>query len=349
MPEKKRASVNEKKMRRIDLECHFFTKEFVEVLYANKGYPRYEGEGNARRLWHAFTAYEPHGNILFNKLLDLGEGRLKEMDAMGVDVQVLSLSSPGCELFETSRGTALAKRCNDELSGVVGKYPDRFMGFASLAPQSPGEAADELERAVKDLGLVGWKTHSNYGSKYLDAQEYWPLLGKAEKLDVPIYLHPSAPSIPQLEGYGFALAGAPFGFGFDTALCMMRMILGGVFDKYPKLKIILGHLGEALPFLLKRIDFTFVRPHMADARPKIAKKPSEYLKNNMFVTTSGNYYQPAFMCTYQAIGVERIMLATDYPFEDMADALQFLEGLAISQKDKESIYYSNCKKLIPLR
>ena len=335
-------------MKKIDFETHFVTKEFVKTMLENKGYPRYveDKKTNSRRLWYAPDVGEPIGDVVLNKLLDLGEERLKKMDAAGIDVQVLSLSSPGVEQFDVEIGTPLAKKTNDQLSEVIKKYPGRFMGLAALAPKNPQAAADELERAVKSLGFKGWKTHSNYGDTYLDEKKYWPILETAEKLDVPIFLHPAAPAIPQLRTYGFAMAGAAFGFGFDTALCMTRLVFGGVFDRFPKLKIILGHLGEGLPFLLQRIDFAYVRPWVgADARPALAKKPSEYLKENMFVGTSGNYLVPAFMCTYQAMGIDKILLATDYPYEDSNECIKFLEGLPITQEDRNKIYYQNASQM----
>jgi predicted TIM-barrel fold metal-dependent hydrolase len=242
-------------------------------------------------------------------------------------------------------GTALAREANDALSGFIKKYPDRFMGYASLAPKAPEAAADELERRVKELGFKGWNTHSNYGDSCLDDKKYWPILERAEKLDVPIYIHPTVPAIPQMKGYVFALAGAPFGFGLETALSMMRLIYSGVFDRCPELKIILGHLGEGLPFLMKRIDWAYVRPFDPAARPTLSKKPSEYLKNNVFVTTSGNYYQPTFMCTHEAMGIDRILLGTDYPYEDTEECIQFLEGLPLSQEDKDKIYSINAGQL----
>jgi predicted TIM-barrel fold metal-dependent hydrolase len=228
---------------------------------------------------------------------------------------------------------------------VIKKYPGRFMGYAALAPKAPEDAADELERAVKDLGFIGWNTHSNYGDSYLDDERYRPILERAERLDVPVYLHPTVPAIPQVRTYGFAIAGSPFGFGMETAMCMMRLIYSGIFDRYPKLKIILGHLGEVLPFLMKRIDWAYVRPYDPAARPAISKKPSEYLKSNVFVTTSGNYYEPAFMCTREAFGIEKIILGTDYPYEDTEEGLQFIEGLPIGREEKEMIYFHNARRL----
>ena len=219
------------------------------------------------------------------------------------------------------------------------------MGYAALAPKDPAQAADELERCVKELGFKGWNIHSNFGDSYLDDKKYLPILERAAQLGVPVYLHPTVPAIPQSRGYGFALAGAPFGFGMETALCMMRLIYSGVFDICPNLKVILGHLGEALPFLFKRIDWAYVRPFDPAARPKLSRKPSEYLKDNVFVTTSGNYFTPAFMCTYEALGAENILLGTDYPYEDPEECIEFLESLPLSQVEKEEIYSVNARRL----
>ena len=336
-------------MKRIDFEAHFITEEWVSEMFRNKGYPRYAKDlkTNACRIEWGPDMVEPIGDILLNNLLDLGEGRLKKMDEAGIDMQVLSLTIPGVEQMDPSTATVLAKKTNDALAQVIRKYPDRYIGFASLAPQEPEKAADELERSVKELGLKGWKTHSNYGGAYLDEKRYWPLFERAEKLGIPVYLHPTFPAIPQLHtSYGWALAGAPFGFGIESAISMMRLILSGIFDRYPNLQFILGHLGEALPFLLARIDYPYVIPWFdPKARPKLEKKPSDYFKNNVFVTTSGNYFQPAFMCTYEAMGIERILLGTDWPYEDPAVCMKFLEGLPISSEEKEMVYYKNASQL----
>ena len=335
-------------MKKIDFEAHFVTKDYVKAMEENKGYPRYivDEKTKNRRLWYTPDVGEPLGDELLNKLLDVGEGRLAIMDKAGVDVQVLSLTSPGVEKFETSMGADMARSTNDALAEIINKHPDRFMGFAALAPNDPKGAADELERSVKELGLKGWKTHSNYGDSYLDDEQYWPILEKAAELNVPIYLHPAIPAIPALRKYGFAMAGAPFGFGIETSICMMRLIFSGVFDKFPGLTIMLGHLGEGLPFLLQRIDFAYVRPWFdPDARPDLKRKPSEYLKDNMLVTTSGNYLQAAFMCTREAMGLDRILLATDHPYEDPDECMEFLESLPISQEDKDRVYSLNAVEL----
>jgi len=336
-------------MKKIDFEAHFITQEWLTQMFENKGYPKYvkDKQTNSTRIEWGDGAVEPIGDILLNKLLDLGEGRLKTMDANGIDVQVLSLTIPGVEQLGPKMGTALARKTNDALAHVIKAYPDRFLGFAALAPQSPKEAADELERAVRELDLKGWKTHSNYGKNYLDDKKYWPIFERAARLDVPVYLHPSYPSIPQLKtAYGWALSGAPFGFGIETAMTMMRLVLSGIFDQYPGLKVVLGHLGEALPFLLARMDYPYVIPWFDRTTiPPLKKKPSDYFRENVFVTTSGNYFKPAFMCTYEAMGVERILLGTDYPYEDPKECMRFLEGLPLSGDDKDKIYGRNTEQL----
>jgi len=334
-------------MKKIDFEAHFYTADYVRAMYENDGYPSFKDHPQTlkRQLWYSADVGQPFGDFLLDALLDLGEQRLSRMDACGIDMQALSLSAPGLEQLDPAVGADLSRKANDALAAVIQKYPDRFLGYAALAPKRPKEAAAELERAVKDLGLLGWNTHSNFGDSYLDEEVYWPILEMAAKLEVPVYLHPTVPAIPNAWTYGFALAGAPFGFGLETALCMMRLIYSGVFDRYPGLKIILGHLGEALPFLFKRIDWAYVRPFDPEARPKLAKKPSEYLKHNVFVTTSGNYYTPAFMCTYEAMGIDRILLGTDYPYEDTQECMQFLEQLPISEEEKEMVYFRNAEAL----
>ncbi|MBW1801689.1 MAG: amidohydrolase [Deltaproteobacteria bacterium] len=333
-------------MKRIDFEAHFATEGFMKLMFENKGYPRcrVDEQTQNRYLSYADEVELKLVDRIHDGLLDLGAGRLAKMDEAGVDVQILSLTAPGFEQFEASKATAMARETNDLLADVIRKHPDRFKGFAALAPQNPEEAAAELERCVKELGFVGWNTHSNYGNSYLDDKKYWPILEKAAELETLIYLHPTIPAIPQLWKYGFALAGAPFGFGFEAAMCTVRLILSGVFDRYPKLKIMLGHYGEALPFLLTRIDWAFERPVELTGRPELEKKPSEYFKDNMCVTTSGNFFEPAFTCSAQAIGIDNIFLGSDFPYETMLESVRFLDNLPISEEDKNKLYHENASR-----
>lgn len=336
-----------------DFEAHFYTKEYVKALLKNKAYPRYKRDEKRDIYWLFYTpsVQEPHVGTLLEKLLNVEEKRLHDMDEAGVKVQVLSLSAPGCEQLGPKTGSRIARRVNDELSRIVEKNPDRFIGLAALAPQNPQEAAEELERAVKDLGLKGWKTHSNIRGEYLDDEKFWPILERAERLRVPIFLHPTVPRIKQLgEPYGYAMAGPAFGFVFETALCLMRLILSGVFDKFPNLKFVLGHLGETMPFLINRIDFPRVRPWVYESMDvKISKKPSEYLKNNVFILTSGEFPIPAISCAIQIMGLDRVLFGSDYPYENSVDAVRRIEALPLPREDKEKIYSQNAKSLLGVR
>ncbi|MEM3666115.1 MAG: amidohydrolase family protein [Candidatus Bathyarchaeia archaeon] len=336
-------------MEKIDIEAHFYTREYIKTLCKNKGFPRYvvnEKAGTYSLHYAPDFSGPPMGHAVFERLFDVDKLRLKDMDKAGINKQILSLSMPGVEQLEPSVAIRLARGTNDFLSKIIQKHPERFGGFAALAPQNPQEASDELERAVKELGLSGWNAHAHFGDTYIDNKKYWPILEKAEKLNVPIYLHPTIPAIPQLRDYGLALAGASFGFGVEAALCVMRLILSGAFDKYPKLRVILGHLGEALPFLFQRIDHFHVRPWLSnETNPRIAKKPSEYIRDNVYVTTSGNYHRPAFMCAYDTLGVDKILFATDYPYEDMIECIKFLEKLPLTYEDKQKIYFQNARKI----
>ena len=342
----------------IDLEAHFFTKEYAEYLYTREKVPKFEVVENEKKEKFTHITYGPgltYSHIsTFEDLLDLGEKRLSQMDKAGIDIQVLTLSNPCPDMFDASEGTVMARKVNDELSQVVKRYPDRFIGLAAIAPQNPGAAARELERAVKELNLKGVKINSNVNGEYLDDQKYWVIFEIAEKLGVPIYLHPKLPpaDVMRVYGdYGLELGGPSWGFGSDTGLHVMRLIYSGVFDKYPRLKIILGHLGEAFPFWLNRIDFSWLRkPKGGTGKggPKNVKRPSDYIKDNFIITISGMFFQPAFMCAYLALGADRITFAVDYPYEKNEEAIEFIEGTSICENDKEKICHLNAEKLFRL-
>ena len=338
-------------MKRIDFETHFATQGWIDALYENKDYPRLERDPETKslRLVYHPAAREPYGEPLLEKLVDLGEGRLRLMDEGGVDLALISLTTPGVEQFDVARGLTMAREANDALAEAIDKHPDRYGGFCALPVKDVDASIRELERSVKELGLIGWKTHANFGDSYLDEKRYWPLLAKAEDLGALVYLHPTVPSMPDFWTYGVALAGPPFGFGLATALAMVRLVLSGVFDAFPKLTIVLGHYGEGLPFGMQRIDWAYERPHVKNdknALMPLKRKPSEYLRDNMVVSTSGNYLPAAFRCTREALGMDKILLGTDYPYEDMSEAFAFLEGLGLSSDDKDLLYGGNAAKLL---
>jgi len=336
-------------MKIIDLENHFFTKDYIHYLRNRKVPPKETEQEDGLTMWYNDVLCSPRSFEMENKLLDLGEARLKEMDEKGITIQALSLSPPGVQCFEPAEGTAWAKKVNDELAKVVKRHPDRFVGLACIAPQSPDEAADELERAVSELGMKGVNIESHARNEYLDGKKYRSIFKRAEKLDVPIYLHPEIPSTSILKGYaddyGFELAGPPHGYGADLALHSMRLIYSGLFDEHPKLKIILGHMGEGLPFWLTRMDAYWIKPWKGK-KPRIEKRPSEYVKTNFTITISGMFFVPAFLCSYLALGADRIAFAVDYPYERTEEAVRFIKEAPISDLDKEKICYSNAARLL---
>lgn len=339
-------------MRVIDLEAHFYTEEYLKYLRSRKEMPFEEVREKDYRLWMAPNVWAPRSLKLEEKLMDMGEGRIAEMDEAGVDIQVLSLCIPGCDHFEPADGMAMARQTNDELADAIKKYPERYVGLAAVAPQDPEGSAKELERAVTKLGMKGAKLNSHAKGEYLDDEKFWPLFEAAESLDVPIYLHPTwpAPSIIKgFEEYGFPLAGPPFGFGAETSLHTMRLLYSGLFDRYPGLKIVLGHMGEGIPFWLYRIDFYWLKPWVApELKPKIKNKPSYYINKNFLFTSSGMHYLPAFICAYMAVGADLIAFGADHPFETSKESLESLGILPICEADKEKFYHGNAEKLLKI-
>lgn len=333
-------------MKKIDVESHFSTDALMDALKTNPGYPRFE---DAKGIGYFPDSWLPVGQMGAGPgLRDLGDERIRRMDEAGIDYAVLSLVSPGAERLDPVVGTRVAAAANDTLAEAIDRNPDRLGGFAALAPQDIEGAMRELDRCVKDLGFIGWNTHSNFGDSYLDEPRYWPLLARVEELGVPIYLHPTVPDIPALNPFGVVLTGPNLGFGVDVMFAFMRMVVRGVFDVFPNLKIILGHYGEALPFLLSRLDTAHRNSH---AKPNQdigvgSRQPvSYYLKRHVWVAAGGNYLPAAFYCCRDSIGMPRILLGTDYPFEDMSESVDFLEDLDMSAKDRSMLFRENAVSL----
>jgi 2,3-dihydroxybenzoate decarboxylase len=301
-------------------------------------------------LEYAAGVTSPRGAEMESRMLDLGEARLKAMEADGITMQVLSLSPPGVQAFEPEEGTAWARRLNDELAEAVRRHPDKYVGLACVAPQSPDDAAAELERAVTKLGLKGMMLESHAGNEYLDDEKFRVIFATAERLDVPIYLHPDIPAAAILQGYadyGFILAGPPLGFGADAHLHAIRLIYSGLFDRYPRLRIMLGHMGEGLPFWLSRMDGYWDKPWKG-VKPKIERKPSEYVRENFIATIGGMCFLPAFMCAYAALGADKIAFSVDYPYERTDAAVRFIKEAPIPDADKEKICCGNAARLFKL-
>ncbi|MGC4925173.1 amidohydrolase family protein [Streptomyces sp. DT117] len=319
-------------MRTIGLEEHFVTPEL-------EGY----GAGSASIIqpekWREAS----------RRLLDITGERLAEMDAAGLDMQVLSLNSPGIQA-ETDPAVAVAQAAavNDLLAGVVREHPERFAGFAALPLQDPQAAAKELDRSVTELGMRGALVNAHTQGRYLDDPALRVVWERAEALDVPLYLHPAngvgTPHV--IEGHP-ELVGPMWSWGTETASHFLRCVFGGVFDDFPGAKLLLGHMGEGLPYVMWRLDSRW-EYHNHHGVELARGNPSEYLRHNLYITTSGVCSAPPLLCALLALGPEHILFGTDHPFEDMATATAFLASAPISEADRAKISHLNAEQLLGL-
>ncbi|OGA01958.1 MAG: hypothetical protein A3H35_04110 [Betaproteobacteria bacterium RIFCSPLOWO2_02_FULL_62_17] len=335
-------------MKKIALEEHFISQAHLDCLRARTDFPRLatvdDGSGNkVERLLRTPTSSQVYTPRRVSQLLDVGAGRIAEMDRSGVDMQILSMTGPGVEEFDHATGTALARDINDEVADKIKPNRQRFAAFATLAYGDPAAAADELERAVTRLGFVGGKLNSHVGGEYLDERKYWVLFERAATLGVPIYLHPKEPPQKMLDLIAPypTLMMATWGFAADTSLHAMRLIASGLFDAHPRTKIILGHLGEGIPFWLWRMD-----NHWKKEGCRANRLPSEYFRDNFLVTTSGMFTQQTFLCVYQVLGADTMMFAVDYPSESNDAGVQFIESVPICEADKAKICHGTAVKLL---
>jgi predicted TIM-barrel fold metal-dependent hydrolase len=299
-----------------------------------------------KELTSHFPAVERNSEVV-DRMYDLAEWRLKEMDAAGIDVQVLSHGAPSTQKLSGDGAVALTQRVNDRLAAAVAIKPDRFAGFAALPTCDPAAAADELERAVNKLGFKGAMIHGLANDRFLDDKFFWPIFERAQRLDVPIYLHPSIPHRAVMEAYykdyvdDFPLViRAAWGFTVETATQALRMVLSGIFDSYPDLKIIIGHLGEMLPFQLWRIDAALKRPGQK------AISFRDLFCSHFYLTTSGNFSNPALLCCVQEMGVDRLMFAIDWPFVANPPGVAWMETAPLCDEDKIKILSGNAKRLL---
>ncbi len=278
-------------------------------------------------------------------LTDLGESRLASMDAARIDKQLLSHWSPGVQVFDPDQGTELAQLVNDRLASAVADHPDRFAGLATIAPQSPGDAALELERAVSSLGLNGVMINSHTNGEHLDDPKYWAIFESAQALNTPIYLHPRTPPAQMYGAFtDYVMDRALWGYAAETSLHVIRLIMGGVFDAFPNLTIVLGHMGEGIPFWLDRLDSVASRTGM----PDLERLPSEYFRDNIYVTTSAMFWDPVLTFCQEVLGTDRIIFAVDSPFASSERATEWLDAAPIALEDKHKIYYENAERVFSL-
>ena len=305
-----------------------------------------------RSLWGFFLGQSERATALVDRIQDLGPRRIADMDATGIARQLIFLSSPGVQVFDAGTAVSLSREFNDELGEAIARHPTRYSGLAAIAPQDPRAAAKELERAVRTLGLKGAVVNSHTQGEYLDDPKFWEIFEAAQALDVPVYLHPNTPPPEMIAPFlPRGLDGAVFGFAVETGLHLLRMIVGGVFDRFPKLKMVVGHLGEGLPFFLFRIDFmhaAMVRAGRYPGAQPLKRKPSEYFRSNIWVTTSGMQWAPAILFAIQVLGIERVMYAMDYPYQFVPDEVKVTDELPVTEADRDKLYRANAERVFQL-
>lgn len=316
---------------KIALEEHFGLPESAN--YAGKDLPTPEDRAN---------------------FFDLGSRRIADMDRGGLDICILSLGAPGVQAVpDISKAIALSRRANDFLAENIAQNPKRLKGFAALPLQDPQAAAEELRRCVKELGFCGALVNgfSQIGDAesavFYDLPQYRPFWATVQELDVPFYLHPRLPLATRQQAYeGHAwLAGSPWGFAVETSIHALRLMGSGLFDEYPRLKIILGHLGEGLPFGIWRVDHRISRGML---RPHAKLPMAHYLRENFYATTSGNFHTQALTDVILEVGADRVLYSVDYPFEDVVEAKEWFDQAAISDFDRVKIARGNAQKLFRL-
>jgi predicted TIM-barrel fold metal-dependent hydrolase len=300
-------------------------------------------------LAETFDGPEGRAPEIRRRLDDLGELRLKEMDEAGIDVQVISHGAPSTQRLDPEAAVRLARNANDRLAQAIAAYPDRFAAFAALPTPDPKAAADELERTVTTLGFKGAMVHGLTNGVFFDDKRFWPIFERAQALDVPLYIHPAVPHRAVVEAYykdyltDFpALLTAAWGFTVETATQGVRLVLSGVFDAYPHVKVILGHMGEGLPFLLWRINHALARP---GNRPVAFR---DQFSQHFYITTSGNFSTPALLCSMMELGVDRILFSVDWPFVQNVPGTKWMHELQLSAEDKTKILSGNAKRLLKM-
>ncbi len=321
-------------MRTITLEEHFATPEFLKATAQLQSAARVD-----------FV------RPVESKLLDLGQGRIADMDAAGIDLQVLSLTWAGLDKLDGAIATGLAHDANDRLAAAVREHPKRFAGFAALALQEPEKAAAEFERCVRTLGFKGALVHGTTRGVFLDDPQFTPLFETAQALDVPIYLHPAPPPKPVQEAYygglpgqlGFFLATAAWGWHAEAGMHSLRLIVSGLFDRFPKLKLIIGHMGEDLPFSIARAEAV-----LSGVTKHLQRRVGEYFLQHFHITTSGYFTLPPFQCAMDVVGADRILFSVDYPYSPNTVGRNFLNSLTISPEEMSKISGGNAERLLKL-
>jgi predicted TIM-barrel fold metal-dependent hydrolase len=323
-------------VRIITLEEHFASRMQIEKT---KHQPKSVFKDRSAHIGHDIEV----------ELYDIGARRVAAMDAAGIDLQVLSLTQPACETFDVEIAIPMAREANDLMHQAISAYPGRFAAFAALPTPDPEAAVKEFERAITELGFCGAMINGPTKGVFLDDKKFWPLLECAESHNVPIYVHPAVPCEGYVQAYfrGYEeLSRAAWGFAADASAHFLRIVFSGAFDRFPHLKIILGHMGEGLPFGMDRLgDHT----GYVGKRRGLKRHPLEYFRDNLVITTAGAFSNAALLCSMLTLGPDNLLLSVDWPYESNKMGVAFLRAAPIGEHDREKIAHKNAERILKLQ
>jgi len=328
---------------RIGTEEHFAIPEQLEAW---RGIAKSTWASQDLEIMRGGMSY--HGQRLIDGLLELGEGRIAKMDEHGISMEVLSLCSPGVQLFDPETASDIATLANDRLAEQVRAHPTRFAGLGVFAPHNQDRAIPEMKRAIGELGLNGFVVNSHTDGHYLDEPQFAPLLATLEELKAPLYIHPR--TLPDAVSGPFTpyhLSRAAWGYAVETATHVLRLITSGTFDRYPELRVVIGHMGEGIPFWLYRLDY-WNGKHQGKTAPQLEMSVSDYFKRNVTITISGVYQPSALDLCLRELGDEAIMWATDYPYQLMHEAVDFLDEITLPEETLHKLLHGNAERVFGL-
>jgi 2,3-dihydroxybenzoate decarboxylase len=321
--------------------------EWKRMIEAGEG-----GLGFHSLMGHYVLSDAPRPQFVRAGLVDLDELRIGHMDAAGIDHAIIFLTAPGTQVLGADFGKHIATTSNDMLSEAIKRHPSRFSGLAAVSFEDIPAAVDELTRAVKTLGLKGIVVNSHIHGRYLSDPEFWPVLEAAEALDVPLYLHPQTPNDSMIGTlYESGLDGSVFGFQVETSMHVLKMITSGVFDRFPKLRMVIGHMGEAIPFWLYRLDYMhagMVAAKRYEVLKPLQRKISDYVRENIWITTSGMPAPEPILFTRKVVGNDRVMYAMDYPYEYVPDEVRMQDALPLDAAEKKAFFQDIAIKVFDL-
>jgi len=291
------------------------------------------------------------GGVIHDRLLDLDRERIEIMDKAGIDMQLLSLTSTGVQMMDADTANAVARTANDQLAEAIDRHPGRYAGLATVAPQSPQVAAKEVDRAISELKLNGIVINSHTDGEFLSEEKYWPILEAIEASNVPLYIHPRCPGPLHAAAYRKDhLEFATWGYAAETGLHALRLITGGIFDRFPGLTVVLGHMGEGIPYWFYRIDDRIdLEVKIGMRSQSLNKKPSEYFRDHFAITTSGVNWNPPLEYNISVLGADKVMFAVDYPYQETFEAVNWMNAAPIPDEDKRLVFSANAERIFGIQ